>query len=158
MGAGRELKNLPNHLHDGERVELVATGTYANGTGLLVLTDRRLLFVKDGITSKTTEDFLFSRITSVQLKTGMVMSRRVITVSGNAAEITNVQKDDGQAMADAIRAIINAPVAVAEPAAPAAAPQPDVYEQLKKLAELRDAGILSEAEFDTKKAELVSRI
>jgi hypothetical protein len=31
-------------------------------------------------------------------------------------------------------------------------------EQLKKLAELRDAGILTAEEFDAKKAELLSRL
>jgi predicted Zn-dependent peptidase len=43
-------------------------------------------------------------------------------------------------------------------AAPAPAAQPDVFEQLRKLAELRDAGIVTAEEFDAKKAELLSRL
>lgn len=42
-------------------------------------------------------------------------------------------------------------------AAPAKA-EPDAMEQLKKLAELKDAGILTEEEFNAKKAELLARI
>jgi hypothetical protein len=41
------------------------------------------------------------------------------------------------------------------PTAPAAA---DPVDQIKKLGELRDAGVLSEAEFEQKKAELLAQI
>ena len=47
--------------------------------------------------------------------------------------------------------------APAPPPAPAAS-APPVTEQIKKLAELRDMGILSTDEFETKKKELLSRI
>lgn len=49
----------------------------------------------------------------------------------------------------------------AQPAPAAAAPAPsapstdDAIEQVKKLAELRDQGILTEAEFDAKKKQLL---
>ena len=41
---------------------------------------------------------------------------------------------------------------------PAAAPPPDVVELLRKLGDLRDAGVLTEDEFAAKKAELLRRI
>ena len=46
------------------------------------------------------------------------------------------------------------------PAAPAgaAAPSNDAVDQIRKLAELRDAGILSEAEFAEKKAQLLAQM
>jgi hypothetical protein len=44
-----------------------------------------------------------------------------------------------------------------QPAAPAPL-QPDFADQIRKLAELRDAGILTEDEFRTKKAELLARM
>jgi Short C-terminal domain len=46
----------------------------------------------------------------------------------------------------------------AEPApSPQAAPaQPDIYEQLKKLAELKDAGVLTEEEFAAQKAKILN--
>jgi hypothetical protein len=43
-------------------------------------------------------------------------------------------------------------------AAPAAAPAADPLDQLKKLGELRDAGVLSDAEFAAKKAELLGSV
>jgi hypothetical protein len=43
--------------------------------------------------------------------------------------------------------------------APAArAPDPDALEQLRKLGDLRKAGVLTDAEFEAKKAELLGRI
>jgi len=36
--------------------------------------------------------------------------------------------------------------------------QPDVMDQLRKLAELREAGVVSEDEFLAKKAELLARL
>ncbi len=35
---------------------------------------------------------------------------------------------------------------------------PDAMEQLKKLAELRDAGVITAEDFETKKSELLKRI
>jgi hypothetical protein len=40
----------------------------------------------------------------------------------------------------------------------AAPPQLDLYEQLAKLGQLRDAGVLTPEEFEGKKAELLSRL
>jgi len=44
------------------------------------------------------------------------------------------------------------------PVAPTAPPVSDPIEQIRKLGELRDAGILSEEEFAAKKAEILSRM
>jgi hypothetical protein len=41
------------------------------------------------------------------------------------------------------------------PQAPAAPAQDDVYEQLRKLGELKDKGILTEQEFAAKKSQLL---
>lgn len=46
----------------------------------------------------------------------------------------------------------------APPAAPVAASTPDPMEQLRKLGELRDAGILTPEEFETKKAAILARM
>ncbi|WP_113839007.1 PH domain-containing protein [Blastococcus sp. TF02A-26] len=47
------------------------------------------------------------------------------------------------------------PATTPPPSAPAAAPQPDLIEQLRRLGELRDAGILTEEEFAAQKAKLL---
>jgi hypothetical protein len=45
---------------------------------------------------------------------------------------------------------VTAPAAISQ--------QPDVPDQLRKLAELRDAGVITEDEFSAKKADMLSRI
>lgn len=154
IGGGREIKKLEGHLWEGERVSAMTTGAYGKGTGLVVMTDRRLLFLQDGMMSKSTEDFPYSKISSVSWNSGLAMGTIVVFASGNKAEIKNVQKDDGKSIVDALRArLADSPVA-----APPAVAQPDVMEQLKKLGDLRDAGILSDEEFTAKKADLLNRL
>lgn len=46
----------------------------------------------------------------------------------------------------------------AAPQAPAPAPKEDVMGQLQQLGQLRDAGVLSDVEFEAKKAELLGRL
>jgi hypothetical protein len=56
-----------------------------------------------------------------------------------------------------VTAVNTAARSAAGPAAtPATAPAPDPLDQLRKLAELRDAGIVTNEEFDAKKAQLLS--
>lgn len=155
VGGKREIRKLPEHLQEGERVDRILTGTYHNGTGILVLTDRRLFFLKDGVMSKRSEDLPLSKISSIEWSSGMMLGKIAAFVSGNKAEVTNVQKVDGKALVDDVRArIADGPVAPAAPAVAAA----DPVEQLRKLAELRDAGVLTPEEFEAKKADLMGRI
>ncbi len=86
-----------------------------------------------------------------------------IFANGNTAEIKNVPKEIGKSMVDAVRAIISQPAPTAYspppvPSAPTASGDGDVIEQLRKLGELRDAGIVTDAEFEAKKAELLARL
>ncbi|MCW6005840.1 PH domain-containing protein [Micromonospora sp. CPCC 205371] len=161
VGAGREIKRLHEHLWEQEQVRAMTAGTYGPGTGLVVLTDRRLLFVKDGVMSKATEDFPLDKISSVQWSSGIATGTIAIFASGNKAEIKNVNKDDGKSLTDLLRVVMTGQTATGtygeEVPTGGSSPQ-DIFEQLRKLGELRDAGIVTPEEFEKKKAELLSRI
>jgi hypothetical protein len=118
IGAKREIRKLVEYLWDNEQVHLMASGTYGPGLGLVVLTDRRLLFVKDGMMSKTTEDFPLEKVASVQWSSGMLMGTLIVFASGNKAEITKMDRKDGKQIADAVRERL------ASGPAPAATPEP----------------------------------
>jgi hypothetical protein len=161
MGAGREIKHLQEHLWEQEQVRAMTTGTYGPGTGLVVLTGRRLLFVKDGVISKATEDFPLEKISSVQWSSGLASGTITIFASGNKAEIKNVNKDDGKSLTDLLRAVITGQAAVgarADESPTGGSSSEDIFDQLRKLGELRDAGIVTAEEFEKKKAELLSRM
>ncbi len=156
IGGGREIKRLPEHLWEGETVERMTTGAYGNGNGLVVLTDRRLLFIQDGVMSKKSEDFPLDKVSSVQWGSGLMLGAITIFASGNKTEIKNVNKDDGKEMVDLVRARLSAPKAA--PVAATGAAQPDIIGQIKQLGELMAAGVLSQEEFEAKKAELLKRL
>lgn len=116
LGSGREIKKLAEHLWEGETVERMVGGTYGRGTGLVVLTDRRVLFLIHGVMSQQTEDFPIDRISSIQWSSGMMMGTITIYVSGNKAEIKNVDKNAGKTLVETVRdRITNRPAAPATP-------------------------------------------
>jgi hypothetical protein len=139
----------------------MAGGAYGPGTGLVVLTDRRLLFLKDGVMRQVTEDFPLDKVSSVQWSSGLALGTFTIFASGNKAEIKNMNKKDGKQIADAARECLSNRAHLA-PSGPPATSVPgsdgDVYDQLRKLGELREAGVLTPDEFTTKKQELLNRL
>lgn len=161
LGSKREIKRLEDHLWHDEMVEYITRGTYGPGTGVVVLTDRRLFFLKDGRLSKTSEDFPLEKISSVQWATGVLTGKIVVFASGNRAEITNVQKADGKTMTDALRARLTQRPALAPKQSDPTAEGGDrgrIYDELRRLGELRDAGVLTDQEFETQKAALLSQL
>ncbi len=112
------------------------------------------------------------QITAVQMKPPGVMTNGFIqfTIGGgverqaakgsrtiNAASDENsvIFKKSQQADFEAVRAEIEQ--AIASGGAPAAT-APDLADQLGKLAALRDQGVLTDAEFESKKADLLARM
>jgi Bacterial PH domain/Short C-terminal domain len=161
-GSGKEVKRLPSHLWEGERVERMVQGQRPNDAtaGLLVLTDRRLLFVKEGMFGSKTEDFPLDKISSVEWSSGMALGSLTVFAMGNESKIKSVNKEDGKDMADLLRSRTFGAQEVAPAADSAQSEQqaPDIPDQIRKLGELRDAGMLSEEEFEAKKADLLSRM
>jgi hypothetical protein len=169
LGSGKEIKRLPEYLWEGETVHMMVSGAYGNGVGLLVYTDRRLLFIQHGVMSQTSEDFPLDKVSSVQWSAGMLLGTIIIFASGNKAEVKNVAKTDGKALVDAVRGRLQnsgvgaaaVPVPPSEHArvvTPAPVTPSDPMALLRQLGELRDAGILSEEEFTAKKAEILARL
>jgi hypothetical protein len=87
----------------------------------------------------------------------MMTGKIMVFVSGNKSEITNVAKAEGKAIVDSVRGHIGS--ASESPAAPShqapSAPLADPLDQLSRLAELRDRGVLTEDEFAAKKAQIL---
>lgn len=154
--------NLLGLLYEQELVVNLARGSYDGKQGLVVVTDRRVLFLSEGIGRHKLEDFPYDKVTSVQSEKGMVNGGLKIFASGNAAVIENMYpKERAPEIGDYVRSQLHkAPESVApvaESAAPVA-PTADPMEQIRKLGELRDAGLLTPDEFEQKKRELLERI
>ncbi|MET8401398.1 PH domain-containing protein [Streptomyces sp900116325] len=160
LGSKREINHLPEVLWEGETVEMLATGLYGKGNGLLAMTSMRLIFLKHGVMSQQVEDFPYSKISSVQWAGGLLMGTLIVFASGNKAEIKQVPKDQGKALADKLRMHIAAgttPGVVPQQAAPAAAPQ-DVASRLATLDQLRAAGAITDVEYQDRRAKILDSL
>src|SRR6476620_4346386 len=56
-GCGKELRNLEGHLCHGERVRRIAGARYMGRIGIIVLTDRRVLFIVHGVFRRICDEF-----------------------------------------------------------------------------------------------------
>jgi Short C-terminal domain len=81
-----------------------------------------------------------------------VIAGTATAVSGHVARSQQARADQAQQAASAQQA---EQAAAAQPAPAPAAAEPDVIDQLKRFAELRDQGILTEEEFAAQKAKLL---
>jgi hypothetical protein len=148
-----EVDELPRILSADEIIVAYASGFYNGGTGLLLATDRRLLFVEKGILSGLkTEDFGLDKVTSIQCDTGLMWAELKIFASGNVARIGKVDNASARRFSEAVRAKLNEPKATTVTTVQLPV---DVADQLLKLARLKEQGILSQEEFDGEKKRLL---
>jgi len=153
-GVRRELIKLPEHLSEGETCDMILTCKYLGRKGILVLTNQRFMFLKDGVKFSKSKDFPLKIVSSIQFTKGLFGA--VITISAvgvNKTHITNTVNDQGQEFVDIVRQRISA--GITAPAQVATSRAPDSLDQLKKLAELRDSGVLTDEEFAVQKAKIL---
>lgn len=151
----RELSHLRNILNPHERVVALAQGTYEKMQSLVVLTDQRLVFLEKGLVRESVKEFQLSAVSSLSLQKAWTGESLEFTASGAKGTITQLQPGQGENFAAAYRQLRSSPaVKAAAPAAEA----PGVLAQLEQLGKLRDTGVLTEREFETKKSDLLGRL
>ena len=142
LGVRKELRKLTDLLGEDEEVLNLARGQDDGKTGLLVITDRRIVFTEQGMMRSRLEDFPYEKVSSVQTSTAMLSGQLTIFVSGNKAEIKDVMpKDRVKEIGDYVRRRIGGGGSSQAPiATPASAESigPSPIEQLKQLGELRE--------------------
>jgi hypothetical protein len=163
----KEIKELPSILWEDESVEKIVQGFYDGGVGVLVATNKRLVFVDKRMTGIRVEDFPYGSISTIQYKTGMLMGKITVFASGNKAEIDQVGKKECRDFSEYVRARVTAPtehasVAAAAPADPAPAAQAEDdhahIAKIERLAALRDSGALTPEEFDAQKQRILDQM
>jgi hypothetical protein len=170
-----------------EEVKYIAVQKKTLGINLspdcIALTNKRIILVRPKSFGFTLDfnDYSWLNVKDVHMKEGMFSATITIkTVSGEADSMEDIPKaqarklyrfaqemeeikkeerrqrdlEDKRAQAGGGIIINNGPA----PQAAAAAPAEDPMEKLTKLKSMLDAGILTQAEFDTKKAEILSKI
>ncbi len=168
----KEIKSIEELLREGETVIYIADTVLDIATsdkkkkkerlaGVCVLTNQRFLFHKNeykflgiGVGGDATESVALDRIDSISASNTAAFNRvqfNAITkqydiLCGDKKEMKKLQQAFEEA-AQNYRKGQNTPAAASDPLA-----------QIKQLSELRDSGVISAKEFESKKAELLSRL
>lgn len=154
----KEINELPQILAENESVNNIVQGTYNNGSGILVSTDRRLIFVDKGLLyGLKVEDFPHNKISSIQYETGLILAKIKIHTSGNIALIDNVEKSSARQFAEFVRDFISRPKPQ-EPIFIQNTAEPSIFDQLEKLGKLKEMGIVTEEEFNEQKKKLLEKM
>jgi hypothetical protein len=156
-GINKTLKELQDSLDDSETlIGVIHTFDDENRDGGLFLTDRRIICICKGFGLGTkTADFPYSKISSIEYKSSILKSKITIHVTGNTSEYTVFDKELANQIVKFVREKL---VGILETPKTESEEGKDVFAQMEKLALLRDKGIISEEEFNNKKAELLNRI
>lgn len=162
-GVKAELSLLEARLTGQERVLHLSAAFLDDGIGLLALTTERLLYFDHehhGV--EQLFDWPFQDVRSIDWRPAMMTGAITVTAGANQYVFKNVQKDLGPAFVEDFRrhqaaASSRGHRTVTAPT-PAPEAEPDVIDQIRRLSELHDQGIVTDQEFVTKKAELLSRL
>ncbi|HEY5855862.1 MAG TPA: DUF2510 domain-containing protein [Aldersonia sp.] len=101
-GSRKQTRGLEQHLHAGEQVTALAMGLYDAKAGVLVLTDRRLIYLAKGA---VVVDVSLGRVTDADWRPKMWFG--FLTVChGGSETVFDCQKADGEPIADQLRARI----------------------------------------------------
>jgi hypothetical protein len=150
-----ELKEIAKMLYPNETVGKGATGSIDGKTGLIVATNKRVIFVSKVLFSSKVEEFNYSKISTVEISSTL-MAEMTILFSGSRIKIHSMGASKAKALAEYIKLQINAPAeaTVANIIQPSKS-EPDAFEQIEKLAKLKDQGIITDEEFTAKKKQLL---
>ena len=157
-----ETEEAEKYLDPDEKLRAIIEGVVDGQTSLnrLAVTDSRIVFYPKGggflaSFSKTSAIFLdYDQIITVQGKKGMVMGEIGVSTKDRIIRFKDMAKDDVDQIANMIQRLKGKAKtqAVASPARDTA------FDQLKKLAELRQMGAITEEEFQEKRKRLLETI
>ncbi len=136
--------------------KITSQGGLIQHRGQFVVTNKRACFYSKAPFEEVFETMPLSKITSVE--TSALMGYRVLRLH-TAHDDLEFKTREPKALFDHVLAHLERiRYQPAGGSAAATASAGSVTDQIKKLGELRDAGLLTDDEFNAKKAELLSRI
>ncbi|MDX1545599.1 MAG: PH domain-containing protein [Rhodothermales bacterium] len=156
--AGRIYAALKEHLDPGEEPkvwvagvsDIESMGRETESSAVLLATDRRVFFYcMRGLGGYDMETFPFGNISSLETSKRMGLDAVRLFATGNQAELRKILDDSFEEFVRYVRSQIGKKEQVLAPA--------DAVDQLAKLGELREKGVLTEEEFAAKKQELLAQ-
>lgn len=126
------------------------------GNNYLLVTDKRVIFWARGLFKTSIDAFFYDHISSAEETTRMFFPGEIVLdVKGTKERFRFIPSQD---VPKAIQ-LIREQIRKSKIKGPAAQHEGEsIPDQIRKLAELRDSGILTEEEFSAKKTELLKRM
>jgi hypothetical protein len=152
----KEIRALPEILDDDERVIAITSGMRDSTTWLLVCTQRRLIFLNRGMFFGLRQiQMPLDRIQSIDHSSVIALGSISVWDGASSVSIGMVWKPSILPFVRVTEeAMFELRKAQSRPAASTTQPL-DVASQLAKLAELKEKGHLTQAEFDAQKKKLL---
>ncbi len=156
----KKLWDLANtQLESGEEIKHWVIGSYETKilgqdsvrTGILLATDKRIIFYAKKLTGFDIEVFPYSNISSIEAGKNMMGPYISFFASGNKARLKWIKKGDVSAFVSFAKESIGKKDSNND----TADNSNDSIDQLKKLAELKEQGIVTDEEFAAKKKQLL---
>lgn len=185
LGSNREIRRLPSYLNSGERVLALVTGTphetvstgynrgrsyekragAKKGRGIVVATDSRILFIKDGWLFRSTQDYPYETISSVEFETRIFFGDLSIYGKGDGTVYSGVGRTAGaefskivrQLVADQKRGVSTATASIAF-VDPSGLSEGEARGRLASLEESFKFGYISEQQYREHRALLVQAL
>jgi hypothetical protein len=171
------LEQVKTHLDPGEQVVAAVQGSYeaklmGSDTvrpGILLATQTRLVFYAKKLGGYDLESFGYDKVSSFEQSKSMMGHSVSFFASGNKVAMKWIADQAAlQVFVTAVKANLHGAPAgnipgtyVPQPAAASstsAVPDDDIMGKIRQLGELHEAGILTDTEFSSKKAELLARL
>ena len=166
LGAKRELRRLPEYLHDGEEVLDIVTGSRVGkrGRGIIVATSERLLIIWDGWVFRENQDFPYETISGIEFKVGVLFGTLTVYGKGDATAYNWVGRKSGAEFNKTVRRLAakssqNPRMGVGDVQTGSAGQNGGSYsDRIAALIAARDQGLITVEEFEVKKTHLMGEI
>lgn len=127
-------------------------GTSTRRRATILVTDRRVVIFSKKLGGYDAQDYAYGLLTGVDHKKGVFGGHLTLRAAGDSADVQQVDKDDVERISQVIR---DRMALARQPQEPSQGSAGSVADELAKLAGLRDAGVLTAAEFDAQKAKIL---
>jgi hypothetical protein len=138
----------------------------------LIITNKRAIIYKAKLMGHETQDIPLESITNIEIKKGLAQSEIKIHIGSDDVEIEDIPNDDAERAVSILKTnlenqkkasqeVSNPQISEPKASAPEVSASPaqgDPVQRLKKLKDMLDAGLISQAEYDSKKAEILSKM
>jgi len=141
---------------------------------MIILTDRRIIYIhprgliRGTIGMRDYTDYPYKDMRNIQLKRGtfratLKITPKTLLEGGKMPKIEDINKHEAEDMFGIVREILMKKETEPKAAPVVVSPQPaketlSPLEQLEKLAKLKEAGVITQEEFEDKKKELLKKI